>query len=71
MIAKEEFSFRPYIHTSAGISPHILYEEHEQQILLSQQENLELLAMAMAAIVALGLLPFKLETGKVMALDSP
>lgn len=63
---EEEFTFLLYIHTPLGVAPLSLYEEHNQYILLSWRDNLEPLAVVMAAIVSLGPLPYKLGEGAVM-----
>lgn len=53
---EEEFNFLPYIHTPVGVTPLTLYKECNQYILVSQWASLELSVVAMAAIVALGIL---------------
>lgn len=62
VIDKEEFSCS-YIHTPTEITPLVLYEEQNHHISLFQRCNLDPLVVVMAALVASGLLPYKLETG--------
>lgn len=55
-----EFSFHTYIYTPSSVVLLTLYEEHNRYIFLSRRETLEPLAIVMAAIVAPGMLPYKL-----------
>lgn len=53
VIDKErEFTFRSYSYTPPGIIALNLYGDHNREILLSQRDNLEHLAVAMALVVA-------------------
>lgn len=64
-------SFRPHIHTLIGVVSLAHYEEHNRHIVLYQSDDLEPLSVNMVAIVAPGLLPSKLESGKGVVLYSP
>lgn len=44
---KYELNFLPYIHIPASVTPLVLYEKRSQHILLSQQDSLASLAVAM------------------------
>lgn len=66
-----KFNFYLHIYTPSGVTLLSLYGEHNWDILLSWRDNLEPFAMIMAAVVASGMLLFKLEFDEGAVLYSP
>lgn len=56
---EEEFTFHLYVHTPRGTTLLRLFTERNQEVVLSHQDKLDHLALAMAAVVTLTLFLFK------------
>lgn len=68
---EEEFNFRLYVYIPRGTSTFSLFTVCNQEIVLSRRATLDHLAIAMATVVSLTLLPSKTESNDGMALCSP